>query len=474
MHIPIIRFGEEYESLDKSEVKHFATGETIATVSQANGAMVGRDMKKAPKARAALRKLPVDKLIDITKKAGRLYAESELPCGDGTQTPEQFVQMQSASTGLPEVMCRANMQKNQFVLSNIDQILESLTRGLDLDILGRGYGEERGVPVSWQANAPVCGWVLPSNSPGVHTLWLPVIPMQIGLVLKPGSTEVWTPYRVMEAFYAAGLPREAFAVYPGAGKDVGAAIIDHCQRAQIFGDMSTVQRYAGNANVQVHGPGFSKILFGDDEVDDWEQHLDMMVESVLKNGGRSCINASSVFAPRHTEAIADALAQRLAKVQPKGYRDPDAELAAFTTPGFAEAINGMLEDDLRADSVIDFTAKYRDGSRLIPQESCDFLLPTVVHCTDPDEPIATKEFMFPFVSVVECPQDKMLRKIGYTLVGTVLTADEEWKTQLLDATNIDRINFGPVPTTTLNWLQPHEGNIVEFLFRARAYQTAGA
>jgi len=27
-----------------------------------------------------------------------------------------------------------------------------------------------------------------------------------------------------------------------------------------------------------------------------------------------------------------------------------------------------------------------------------------------------------------------------------------------------------VATTSLNWMQPHEGNLVEFLFRARAYQ----
>ena len=38
--------------------------------------------------------------------------------------------------------------------------------------------------------------------------------------------------------------------------------------------------------------------------------------------------------------------------------------------------------------------------------------------------------------------------------------------------HIDRLNLGPVPTMQLNWLQPHEGNIVEFLFRARAFQTA--
>ena len=41
---------------------------------------------------------------------------------------------------------------------------------------------------------------------------------------------------------------------------------------------------------------------------------------------------------------------------------------------------------------------------------------------------------------------------------------------LLDATHIDRLNIGPLPTIQLNWLQPHEGSIVDFLFRARAFQ----
>ena len=46
--------------------------------------------------------------------------------------------------------------------------------------------------------------------------------------------------------------------------------------------------------------------------------------------------------------------------------------------------------------------------------------------------------------------------------------------QLLDATHIDRLNLGPVPTIQLNWLQPHEGNIIDFLYRARAFQMAEA
>ena len=39
------------------------------------------------------------------------------------------------------------------------------------------------------------------------------------------------------------------------------------------------------------------------------------------------------------------------------------------------------------------------------------------------------------------------------------------------ATDIDRVNIGPVPTVKLDWFQPHEGNIVEWLYRARSYQS---
>ncbi len=57
-------------------------------------------------------------------KAADLYEHGTLPMGDGTQSPDDFVHQQSASTGLPEHMCRANMAKNSFVLKNMEQILE--------------------------------------------------------------------------------------------------------------------------------------------------------------------------------------------------------------------------------------------------------------------------------------------------------------------------------------------------------------
>src|SRR5437016_2520724 len=278
LNIPILRWGRPYTSPDTEDVVHFITGETLARVSQANTGLLGRDMRLAERARKVLTDIPVANLIAMMKKAADFYRDGTLPMGDGSQSPDDFARQQSASTGLPEHMCKANMAKNHFVLSNMDKILDSLTRGLDLDILTRGYGvESRGVPVSYQAQSPVLALVLPSNSPGVHTLWLPVIPMQVGLVLKPGPQEPWTPYRMAAAFFEAGVPREAISIYPG-GAEMGAEVVNRCQRIKIFGSTETVKRYEGNSRVQVHGPGFSKVIFGDDMVDDWPKYIDLIAE----------------------------------------------------------------------------------------------------------------------------------------------------------------------------------------------------
>ena len=170
--------------------------------------------------------------------------------------------------------------------------------------------------------------------------------------------------------------------------------------------------------------------------------------------------------------IADAIAQQLGPIEALPTTDPNAALAAFTMAGAAEAMNNMIEDGCKSSAVTEVTAKYRNGDRLIQKERCDYLRPTVLHVANCDDAMANTEFMFPFVSVVKCDQKNMLKKIGTTLVGTAITNDESWIAELVDARHIDRLNIGPVPTCALNWLQPHEGNIIDFLYRGRAFQNS--
>jgi hypothetical protein len=135
------------------------------------------------------------------------------------------------------------MAKIHQVLTQMPTILRGLTRGLDTAVIDQGIGEQAGVPVSFFPVTNALGVVLPSNSPGVNSLWIPAIPLKVPVVLKPGREEPWTPYRIIQAFIAAGAPAEAFSFYP-TDHEGSAAILEGCGRALIFGDESTIARYA--------------------------------------------------------------------------------------------------------------------------------------------------------------------------------------------------------------------------------------
>src|SRR5437667_5386081 len=143
---------------------------------------------------------------------------------------------------------------------------------------------------------------------------------------------------------------------------MGAEVVNRVRRTKIFGSTETVKRYEGNPRVQVHGPGFSKVLIGDDVVDDWAKYIDLIVEGVYVNSGRGCINTSSVWASRHTKEIAAALADRLGPISEKSPEDPTASLAAFTVVDQAQSIHASIQENIKESAADDMTAKF--GPRL--------------------------------------------------------------------------------------------------------------
>ena len=70
-----------------------------------------------------------------------------------------------------------------------------------------------------------------------------------------------------------------------------------------------------------------------------------MAESMSNNGGRSCVNASGVWVTRHADAIAEALAKRLAEVTPRPAEDPEAVLAPFADPAVAARISAAIDQE---------------------------------------------------------------------------------------------------------------------------------
>ncbi|MGA2496316.1 MAG: aldehyde dehydrogenase family protein [Tepidisphaeraceae bacterium] len=464
IHIPILRHGVPYYSIDTIELTHHATGEAVARVSMANPGLISRDIHRMD--HGVLDAFSMQDLLAICKKTASLFATATLPLGDATQSFDDYIAQLSATTGMPRTYCRQNAQKIHRVLDEMDLIIAGLTRGFDLSILDQGYGSDDGRTLSWFREARVFGAVLPSNSPGVHGLWIPAVALKTPIAVKPGREEPWTPFRVIQAFIAAGIPAAAFGFYP-ADHGGASALLNTVDRAMLFGDSSTTRPYRDNPNIEIHGPGYSKVILGTDAAGHYEQYVDLMATSIAANGGRSCINASAVWTPKNAGAIADAIARKLAAIKPLPADHPDAQIAAFANPAMPQRMNAIIDGNIT--DATDVCEKLRGTPRLQTLGRCTYLLPTIIRCSR-DHALANKEFLFPYASVIECPLEEIPDAIGPTLVGTVITDDPAFRRAMLACPHIDRLNLGPVPTFRLSWDQPHEGNLFEHLYRQRAFQ----
>jgi hypothetical protein len=480
LHIPILRWGAPYRSVDRAIVPHFRTREPFVEMSLANVGLIRRDLLRQADTHDALAAIPVADLVAMAKAAAAHFLNDTLPLdplSGQMQSPQDFVEQVSATTGAPWSNVRRNMTKVHGVLNHVDLVLAGLTRGLDLSVLDTGFGERDGHMLSFFPRGDSLGVVLPNNSPGVHALWAPATVLKMPLVLKPGSAEPWTPLRIIYAWQRAGLPIDLFGYYP-AGHAGGNEILRSTGRGMVFGDIGSTRQWQADPRVEVHGPGFSKIVIGPDVADEWEQYLDLMVESIANNGGRSCVNASGVWVTKHGDRIAEALAARLARIQPLPADHPDAVLAPFADPATADRISAAIDQDLHpadAEGVVsrvrarDVSAEVRGRDRVVTAHGGTYLLPTVIRC-DAAHPLANREFLFPYASVVEVPAAQLPAQLGPSLVVTCLSHDKRFHERFVASPHVDRLNLGPIPTTQIGWDQPHEGNLFDHLYARRSIQ----
>lgn len=466
MNIPILRLGSEYLSQDLVELD---LGHESLTTHTANPGLIRRDLLRISEAKAALDALPADTLATYCEQAAELFLHADLPCGDAVQSPREYVESLSALTRLPHTLVRMNMGKIHAAMSQVRTIIAGLTRNMPLNIFDRGITRIDDLIIHYFPITSSLGVSLPSNAPAVNSLWIPAPVMKIPVLLKPGREDPFTPLRIVQAMIQAGFPSKAFGYYPTTHEG-GDTLLTSCGRGLSFGSDATVKKYAAFPSIQVHGTGRSKILIGEDMIQRWPEFLDVIVQSISANGGRSCINTSAILVPSHRDELANALAAELAKIKPHPRDHPDALLCGFANPALADGIDERITAHLKEPGASDVTALHRDTARKVDAFGQTYLQPTLISCADRDHALANTEFMFPYASIVEIPQSKMLSHIGQTLVVSAFTEDPHFIRELLLSPDIERLNLGAFPTNRVQWEQPHEGNLFEFLYHRRAIQ----
>ncbi len=130
LNIPILRWGKPYESLEVDNVVHFITGEPIAKVSQANGGLLQRDMRKAQQARDGAARDSLRRTDRAREEGRRAVSERHAAVGRRHAVARRVCPHAVGHHRPARAHVRGNMQKNYFVLTHMDQMLDALTRGL--------------------------------------------------------------------------------------------------------------------------------------------------------------------------------------------------------------------------------------------------------------------------------------------------------------------------------------------------------
>src|SRR5690349_15844125 len=91
VHIPILRGGTPYRSLDTIRTPHYRTREPFVEISQANVGLIRRDLRNQGAAREILAGFTAKDLYAICGRAAALFGEGSLPLGDTAQSPDDYV-----------------------------------------------------------------------------------------------------------------------------------------------------------------------------------------------------------------------------------------------------------------------------------------------------------------------------------------------------------------------------------------------
>ena len=293
-----------------------------------------------------------------------------LPVGEtnGGQSLDDYVETCPRRRGC-RFLIAAAMRKIHRVLDEMEAVRRGLTRGFDLSILDRGYGDEDG-GCSRGSASPGCSarCCRATRRACIHygrrrsALKTPIAQSRAGGAVDAAAND--------PGVHRGGVSKGGVRVLSdGSRRGVGAA--PGGGRAMLFGSR---RRAVGEGfSGRVARAGLSKVVLGttDGGGGGWEQHIDLMFSSIAANGGRSCINASAVWTPANGRRLPRRLAQRC-----EGRGDAGAIIrmrrsAAFANPQVAERINASIDEALQnVPGAEDFTAKHRGSPRLVRQGQC--------------------------------------------------------------------------------------------------------
>ncbi|RKE17920.1 aldehyde dehydrogenase family protein [Streptomyces sp. TLI_171] len=379
---------------------------------------------------------------EVFERAGALFAEAEL----AGESAESYRARVVAATGLPDRVVADGLRS---VRAGLARLAESTSRQLPAPAPG----------VRWVPRGRTLGVVTPSNHVDPHLTWARALSVGYGVLVRPGTRDPFTPFRLAAALLAAGLPGHTLAVLPG-DHGLGERLLEATDLGIVYGGPSAVARWEHRPSVLTRGPGRSAALLDRPLSPDT---LDALAHAVAADAGVRCANTSVIRTAGSPAETADALAARLDALPSHPAARAEAVLPVFSATQAAQlrrAVADLERDGLRRHTAGDGPAPLPDGTWAGR--------PVVLSTTDPRHPAIGTELPFPFVVVAPYAPADGVRQFGRTLVLSLYSDDPDLPEQALAEPGVRRVVIGGTPPWTGAPQLPHDGSLADFLLEPKA------
>lgn len=468
MKIGMLRAGTSHYALEEIPVFSF-TGERICTVSKATPETVRWDLKRHNGVENHYRNFTLKKILSIFSEAGKIFAEGEVEMGNRRLGPYEFARLYTWATGAPIACPLATMKRIKDCFADMHRILAFQAIDGNIEAYSQGYITRSDKRVGWVPRGKNLLVITPANHPAVNVLWSVACAMGYPITIRPSLDDPFTPLRLLNSLIQAGMPSESFSFYP-TSHDAVESLVPLYDRSMIFGSEQMVKKYGDRQSTKVLGPGKSVMIVGEEFADDIDTVVKLAFASMTKDGGRGCINLSTIITQKNGAMIAQRLAQEVAAMEICNPLDLSAKIGAYKQQHVAHKINTHIDSSLGRDQ--DITAQFRHTPRLIQAHGTTFLQPTVIlsrECRVTPTGLFGKEFSFPFVTVAEEPDvEAIVRAASGSLVVSLLSHNDALRHKLLFTPEIFKVYQGAITTTDIDFQDPHEGFISNFLFQTKA------
>lgn len=443
--IPVVRGGREHRSRD-ARLLHDVNGDPLAEVHEAPALttrLTAKAMRQGPP-------LDPEKRLAVLAEAGALFAGATL----GGQSPEEYCRLQALASGVPVAVARGTLER---------------MRG-DSALLGEAVARQApvgaGRTARWVRRGSVLGVVAPSNHPATHGAWLQALAMGYRVAVRPGTRDPFTPLRLVRALLQAGLDPHWISLLPGP-HSAADSLVEAADLALVYGSEATVARMRGDNRVLVRGPGRTKILV-DGPYDD--RTLDHLVAEIASDAGVRCTNTSAVLTSGDHRELAEALAERLARLPAYPVTDDRAVLPVRPRKE-AEALRASV--DRAAQGAPDLAARHYDDGPLAPVGEDAVAMRPAVLCLDRgDHPGLRTELPFPCVWVAPWRPSDGVGPLDDSLALTLLTDSAPLVAEALESPGIRTVLHGRVAEWWKDPYLPHDGYLGQFLKEARGFAAA--